>query len=481
MNLRFNQYKKYISIGIIAFLVIAASMLFYFALFHWSSLKAGFQNISRVLAPILYGIAIAFLLTPVAKFIEVFVIETMRHGMKIDLKKRGERIIRWISVIVALLLFVLLIYGLLAMVLPDLIRTVINLVNNFPNYVQTVMDWAQNDIGKRFINKDMMETMNRYIAMAQDYLTNNVIPQLQGMLVNLTSGVFDLIIFFKNFFVGCLVSIYIMADRNYFAAGAKMVTYAVFSMRWANFFIRSMRYAGHTFVGFISGKIIDSAIIGVICYCACSIMDMPYSLLISVVIGVTNVIPFFGPFVGAVPCLLLILLVDPLKCLYFLIFVIILQQFDGNILGPKILGDSTGISSLMVIVAVIVGGGFFGLFGMLVGVPTFAVIYNGLVWLTRRSLRKRQLPAQDDDYLEIDRLDAATHKPIPYDPEAAVAPSQVKPRRKSAISKGFMIIWNGIILILSSLVRIVVMCLRYVINTIRVWFLRLFRAIFKKD
>mgnify|MGYP000287864072 CR=1 FL=1 len=174
----------------------------------------------------------------------------------------------------------------------------------------------------------------------------------------------DLLVFLKNFLIGAIVSLYILADKEGFIAKAKMAVYAALPTKWATFLVHSMRFTHKTFGGFISGKILDSAIIGVLCYVGTSIIGTPYAILVSVIVGVTNVIPFFGPYLGAVPCILLILLVDPIQSLYFLIFILILQQFDGNILGPKILGESTGLSSFMVIVAIMVGGGLFGVPGM---------------------------------------------------------------------------------------------------------------------
>ena len=169
-----------------------------------------------------------------------------------------------------------------------------------------------------------------------------------------------------------------------------MMVYAILPHKWANMLIRVMRFTDKTFGGFIYGKLLDSAIIGVLCYFGMLLLDLPYPILISVIIGVTNVIPFFGPYIGAIPCILLILVVDPIKGLYFAIFILLLQQFDGNILGPKILGESTGLSSFMVIVAIMIGGGLFGVPGMIAGVPVFAVLY-ALIWrLINHSLNDKK-------------------------------------------------------------------------------------------
>ena len=163
-----------------------------------------------------------------------------------------------------------------------------------------------------------------------------------------------------------------------------------------------MRFANKTFGGFLSGKIIDSLIIGILTFAIISIFNIPYSVLISVIVGVTNIIPYFGPFLGAIPCGIILLMVDPFKCITFLIIVLILQQIDGNIIGPKILGDSTGLSSFWVIFAITLFGGFFGVFGMFVGVPLFAVIYAAIRTFINQRLEKKRLPSDTVYYMNSD-------------------------------------------------------------------------------
>lgn len=213
---------------------------------------------------------------------------------------------------------------------------------------------------------------------------------MQEMLKNISAGVFDLINFLKNFLIGAIVSLYLMADKEGFIAKAKMLTYAVFSPQHANFIIRSMRFTNKTFIGFFIGKILDSAIIGVLCYIGCLIFKFPSALLVSVIIGVTNVIPFFGPFIGAIPATLLILIQSPIKALWFVLFVLVLQQLDGNIIGPKILGNTTGLSSFWVLFAILLFGGLWGFVGMIVGVPLFAVIYDVIKKLVIHGLQRHQ-------------------------------------------------------------------------------------------
>ena len=251
----------------------------------------------------------------------------------------------------------------------------------------------------------MISQINQYSSRLQEYLTNTILPQMQFMMKNISASFLDLLVFLKNFLIGAIVSLYILADKEGFVAKAKMAVYAVLPTKWATFLVHSMRFTHKTFGGFISGKILDSAIIGVLCYVGTSIIGTPYAILVSVIVGVTNVIPFFGPYLGAVPCFLLILLVDPIQSLYFLIFILILQQFDGNILGPKILGNSTGVSSFGVPFSILLFGGLCGFVGMIIAVPLMAVIIHIYNKIQEYLLSKKSLSIKEEDYVNLKRID----------------------------------------------------------------------------
>ena len=418
MKLRWdNQHVRW---GVTSFLVIAASMLFYYGVFHMKTLITGIQTFLGILTPIVYGVVIAFLLTPVLNFLEKKIIYPLLARKEVSVGKKGRKAIRWACVILCMFLFLALIYALIMMILPELIRSIMGLIYSFPAYVKVIQKWLQSFIEKWNLNSDALDTLNQSITTAQDYLTTNILPQMQEMLKNISAGVFELINFLKNFLIGAIVSLYLMADKEGFIAKAKMLTYAIFNTQHANFIIHSMRFTNKTFIGFFSGKILDSAIIGVLCYIGMNFLNMPYILLISVIIGVTNVIPFFGPYLGAIPSIFLILLVDPLQAIYFAIFILVLQQFDGNILGPKILGDSTGLSSFLVIVAI------------LIGVPVFAVLYAALGRLVHISLIYKQVPNEEQKYTNIDCLDPETHEPVLFPEEE---PKKRETPRRTAMLK----------------------------------------------
>ena len=253
------------------------------------------------------------------------------------------------------------------------------------------------------------------LTEAGDYveslLSSQILPQVKTYLsyiASITTGVISAVKMLFNFVIGLIIAIYLLSGKETFVGQGKKLIYTVLPSKYGNVVVRSMRIANQMFGGFVSGKILDSAIIGVICYVGLIILGIPYSLLVAVIVGVTNVVPFFGPFIGAVPSVILIALAEPVKGLYFIIFVLVLQQVDGNIIGPKILGDSTGLSSFWVIFAILVGGGLFGFMGMLLGVPTFAVFYCLLREAAAYILRKRKLPEETVDYIRADSVDVKT-------------------------------------------------------------------------
>ncbi len=391
--MKFFGDNHYFNWGLTAFFVAAASMLFYFGIFHMEILIHGIQTVVRIIMPLLYGAAIAYLLNPVLNFLEKKVVYPAFEFKKREVGKRGRRIIRYICVLISVFLLCWLVYALVMTILPEIINSTVNIINNFPQYMDDIQRWVTKSLeDNRDLNALVLDLFDKYAVRFENYLTRDILPQLQGALMHLSSGVWDVLIFLKNIVIGIIVSVYILADKETFTAKGKMFLYAIFSPQWANRILGNLRFTHRTFGGFFSGKIVDSMIIGILCYMGTSILGTPYTILVSVVVGVTNIIPFFGPYLGAVPCEFLILLVNPMQCLYFIIFILILQQFDGNILGPKILGESTGLSSFMVILAILVGGGLFGILGMFIGVPVCAVLY-ALLWNNvRKALAKRNLP-----------------------------------------------------------------------------------------
>ncbi len=303
------------------------------------------------------------------------------------------------------------------MMVPELIKSIQNMMVNLPSEFNDFSDWVDEFMAEDSQMANWLATLGIDLISIGEYLEkifqNQILPQLKTYMTyvaSFTTGVISAFRMFFNFVIGLVIALYLLVGKETFIGQGKKILYAVLPAKAGNNALRLLRVSHQLFGGFISGKIVDSAIIGVICYVGLIILKIPYSLLVAAIVGVTNVVPFFGPFIGAVPSFILIALAEPMKGLYFLVFVLALQQVDGNIIGPKILGDSTGLSSFWVIFAILVGGGLFGFMGMLFGVPTFAVIY----WLIREivayTLRKRRLPEETRDYIKMENVDIKSGK-----------------------------------------------------------------------
>ncbi len=401
--------KKYFQWGLTAFLVVAASMLFYFSIFHMDILIRGLKTAYSILTPVIYAAAISYLLWPLVRFLEKKIIYPICDRFSWKPSKKIRNIIRLVCVFLVIILFILGIYGLLSIMIPELTNSIMNIVDSFDRYIINIEAWAS-DMFKYYpeIENTFSGMFSDVLSKVVSWLSTDFIPQLN----NIATSVFSIVSFLKNFLVGIMISIYMMFGKEKYLANGKKLLYCLFETKTTNNMIRDLQYINNTFGGFIIGKLLDSLIIGILCYIGTTLLNMPYALLISVVVGITNVIPFFGPFIGAIPSAILILMVNPMQCLYFILFILALQQFDGNFLGPLILGDSTGLSSFMVIVAILVGGGLFGVFGMFVGVPVCAVICTFFSNAVRRRLTKKNLPTDIEFYKNMDHLDEETLEPI---------------------------------------------------------------------
>ena len=319
---------------------------------------------------------------------------------------RAEKVSRTVGILLALIIMVLLISGLINMLIPELYKSIRDLVFTLPRQINLLVNQI-GDIQADESNTGVM--MRTFIKQAtstfQDWLSNNLFTRVNEVMGRLTNGLIDFVSEIFNALIGVIVSIYVLYSKETFGRQCKKMTYALLSPSHANVVLHITQKANDIFGGFLIGKIIDSAIIGVLCFIGLSFLNMPYTMLVSVIVGVTNVIPFFGPYIGAIPSTLLILLANPIKGIYFLIFILLLQQLDGNFIGPKILGNSTGLSSFWVIFSILLGGGLFGFLGMLLGVPTFAVIYYIIELIIDGRLHRKNLPESSDYYDEYSFVD----------------------------------------------------------------------------
>ena len=375
--------KPYLYGMLAGFGAISLSIIFFFLIYRFDGFGSAISTLTGILMPFIYGAVIAYLLKPVCNTIEAFLRRFIPEKMK--------GLINALSVTFTILFGLLLIYALCMMIIPQLITSVTTLYYTAQANITKFMYWANH---LEFIekNEQIMELLNSaYAALNTNldtWIKNTLLPSMQNILSGAALGVLNVVVVLKNLVIGIIVAVYMLASRKRFVQQGKMVLYSVVKPRWASLITEEVKYADKMFGGFINGKILDSAIIGVLCYIGCLIFKFPSALLVSVIIGVTNVIPFFGPFIGAIPATLLILIQNPIKALWFVLFVLVLQQLDGNIIGPKILGNTTGLSSFWVLFAILLFGGLWGFVGMIIGVPLFAVIYDVIKKLVFHGLNR---------------------------------------------------------------------------------------------
>lgn len=377
--------KPYLYGMLAGFGAISLSILFFFLIYRFQGFGDAISKLTGILMPFIYGAVIAYLLKPVCNCVENFLRRLLPEKM--------GTAANMLAVTISLLFGILVVYALIMMIVPQLITSVTTLYYTARNNLNDFVDWAshQEIIAS---NQKLLDFIETSYDNLQDTLDNLVrtklVPSMQSLLSGAALGVMSFVTFLKNIVIGLIVSVYLLASRKKFGQQGKLILYSLVKPRWANLIMEEIRYADRMFGGFINGKILDSAIIGVLCYIACLIFKFPSALLVSVIIGVTNVIPFFGPFIGAIPATLLILIQNPIKALWFVLFVLVLQQLDGNIIGPKILGNTTGLSSFWVLFAILLFGGLWGFVGMIVGVPLFAVIYDVIKKLVIHGLQRNQ-------------------------------------------------------------------------------------------
>lgn len=401
--------RPYLALGLTIFLVLSLCIVVFFLIYRYNGFAASWKRLTYILQPIIIGIIVAYLINPIMVFFEKYLIRLIEPHMK--KKEKAKKLSRTIATFGALAVFVLIIVLLLVMLIPQLIESIQGLVVTLPGEVEALIAKINILLKGNSQAADMLEDTLIYTTdFLRNWAMNDLLPKGNQYLTSITTGIFGLFKVLLNIAVGLIVSIYLLFSKETFIGQMKKLTYALFKPKKANIIVETARKSNEIFGGFISGKIMDSAIIGVICYIVLLIMKMPYPVLVSVIIGVTNIIPFFGPFIGAVPTFIIIALANPIQGLYFLIMVLILQQVDGNIIGPAILGDSTGLSPFWVVFAIMVGGGLFGFMGMLLGVPVFAVIYYILQRSIYRLLRNRKLPEETEKYVYAEKVDMNTNE-----------------------------------------------------------------------
>ena len=381
-------------------------VLFYLFIGKIGIIFSAIGTLIKAMTPILIGCFLAFVLNPIVNRLRIGFRGILGRIFKKTSDKKLMKISDVLAVIFAILFFLAAIAAFFYILIPQLYESMNNLYNNIDKYSDNISNFA-----KRFMkdNNEKIELLNTYLGgfekNLKDVLAKTLLPNMNNIVKTVSSGIIGGIKFLFDVLVGLIAAVYILMSKDTFSAQGKKVIYSVFKRERGNKVLGAVDYIDSVFSGFIYGKLVDSLIIGIICFIFCTMVGMPYATLISVIIGVTNIIPFFGPFIGAIPSAFLVLVEEPKMCLVFIIFVIILQQIDGNIIGPLILGDSTGLSSFWVLFAILVGGNLFGFAGMVLGVPTFACVYALFTIILRDGLNKKGLANDTEFFVALRGID----------------------------------------------------------------------------
>lgn len=393
-----HKDSKYFRLGRTLLTVIVLSVIFSVTLINIGTVFNEVKKIISIFSFVIYGLVFAYLMNPVLKMVEKFVQRILARS---NMTERGLRkLSRGIGVLAALLVFIAIVYGLLSMVIPQLVESIEDTFSqdNLQNYYVKITSWLKNTVRGTFMEEWLEQ--NDPIQAVQNWLAQKE-QDIIKMLGDAFSEVYGVAKVIFNMVIGLVVAVYLLISKEKFIAQVKKLVVAAFKPKRADRIFEIGRLTNRSFGGFMVGKLIDSLIIGLLSYIGMIILGLPYALISSVFVGITNIIPFFGPLIGIVIGGVLILLQSPIQALYFLIFEIILQQVDGNIIGPRILGGRLGISDFWILVSITVFGSLFGFGGMLLGVPVFTVIYTLASQAIRNALQKKQLPEQTEEYYSI--------------------------------------------------------------------------------
>ena len=384
-------FDKYVYLMLAGFGAISLSILFFFFLFRLETVGGYVKAAINTLMPFIIGCVMAYLIYPISQGITLYLDKLTSD--------RCKKFTLTVGIFLGLIIFGVAIYLLLCMLLPQLVESITSIIVGMPVMADNLSNWVTTLLKD---NPQLQETANLVLESSseqlQTWLTNTLVPKAQELITTLSSSVISTFGFLFNFFIGIIVCVYVLNSVDKLKRQAKMIVRAITSPKYSDKIFEITYEMDQCFGGFIRGKLLDSLIIGILCFICISFMEMPYPVLISTIVGVTNIIPFFGPFIGAIPSAILILTVSPIQALYFVIFIFILQQFDGNILGPTILGQSTGIGSIWVLFSILIFGDLFGFVGMIIGVPTFAVIYYLISKYVFKKLAARDMEDVVEDY-----------------------------------------------------------------------------------
>jgi putative membrane protein len=406
-----NKNDIYFKWGLTAVAVIVIALVISLIFNKLGIIATAISTIISTVSSVLYGVVMAFLMAPVYDHIGRWVGEIL--SSLFPKWKKSDKYAKMIATLSCLVILILVVFALIMMIIPELVNSITNVISYAPSGAENLEAWLKDILNKNpNLEKLIIGNYLDISARLSDIATTTVLPNVNTYIKNLSSGVLNALGVVVNIIIGLMVMMYLLNMKTTLASQAKKIVYAVAGVKIGNEIVTEARYIKNMFEKFIVGKIIDSIIIGIINYVFMAIIHMPYALLISVVVGVTNVIPFFGPFIGAIPSIILLLLISPVTALQFAVWILVLQQVDGNIIGPKILGQTTGLPSFWVLFSILLFGGLFGIVGMIIAVPTWAIIYRTISRLSEHFLKKKGLEPDSKHYIDLDHIDEETKKYI---------------------------------------------------------------------
>ena len=406
-----DKNEIYFKWGITAVAVIVIALVISLIFSKLGIIASALKTVVSTVSSVLYGVVMAFLMAPVYDRISTWVEEILSSFFP-KWKKSGKWA-KFIATLACLIILIFVIFALIMMIIPELVNSITNVIGYAPDGMSNLENWLKDILNKNpDLEKLVIDNYQDISERVSDIATTTVLPNVNTYIKNLSSGVMNALGVVVNIIIGMMVMMYLLNMKTTLSSQAKKIVYSIAGVKIGNEIVTEARYIKNMFEKFIVGKIIDSIIIGIINYFFMMIIHMPYALLISVVVGVTNVIPFFGPFIGAIPSIVLLLLVSPFTALQFAVWILVLQQVDGNIIGPKILGQTTGLPSFWVLFSILLFGGLFGIVGMIIAVPTWAIIYRTISRVSEHFLRKKGLEPDSGSYVNLDYIDEESKKYI---------------------------------------------------------------------
>lgn len=396
--------NKHARLMFMIFIVGALLIIFNQIVGNYESFSEGVGTIKTIISPFIYGFVMAYLLSPIYNATVRGLYKLL--GKYFKNKQRLFSFCKLVASVVAVVCLIGAVAGLIALIVPQVIESLTGILKSLPQRL-TQLSAMFNDITSKMDNKRLAMKMSEIYAQVQTNLIElaqtKLLPGMGTLVGQVSTQVILTLKTMMNVMIGVMACVYMLNSKERFQGQFKKVILATLPKEKAEAVFDFAKFTNRTFGGFINGKIIDSIIIGIICFILMKIFGFPYPILISAIIGITNVIPFFGPFIGAIPAAIIILLVSPIHALYFLILIFILQQVDGNIIGPAILGNTTGIASFWVLFSIVIGGGLFGFIGMVLGVPVFAIIYYYFSRSINKRLEAKGLEFRTDSYEDLNK------------------------------------------------------------------------------